>query len=149
MAISLTSDAGAGLAVGDSFTYTVTGTNLGVGSASGLDFTLTLSSKLSLVSSSCGAVLTGNTLSWSVAALADGAATSCDITVVVVLAGDLLASAGVSTATFDPNLSNNSADLVVGVAAIPVPALGAMGLLLLMLLSAALGAVVLSRNRSA
>ena len=149
VAISLAANAGPGLMAGDSYTYTVTGTNLGVGLAGGLDFTLSLSEAVSFDSSNCGAVPAGNTLSWSVATLADGASTSCDITVVVVLPGIIQATANVVTATSDPNLANNSAALTVSVTAIPVPALDRYGLLLLMLLSAGLGMVMLGRSRAA
>ncbi|MEZ5443910.1 MAG: proprotein convertase P-domain-containing protein [Lysobacterales bacterium] len=149
VSIGLSANAGPSLAVGDGFSYTVIGTNNGPGTASGLDFSLLLSSKLSFVSSNCGAVLNGNTLSWTVATLANGASTSCQIDVVVVLAGDAQASAAVTTNSFDPDLSNNTADLVVGTGAVPVPALGRLGLLLLMLISAGLGALIVGRIRSA
>jgi uncharacterized repeat protein (TIGR01451 family) len=145
MAISLTSNVMGNLAVGDSYVYTVTGTNNGPGTAFEVDFTLELSSKVSFVSSNCGAVLAGTTLSWTVPTLASGAAATCQITVVVVLPGDIQAAANVSTITFDPDLTNNTADLVVGTGAIPVPALGQLGLLLLVLLLGGLGVVVIRR----
>ncbi len=144
VAIALSSDAGA-LAVGTTFRYTVTGSNAGPGTAAGLDFTLNLSGKVSFVSSSCGAVVNGNMVSWSVATLASGASTSCVITVAVVAPGDLLASASVSTVSVDPNLLNNTAELVVGFVAIAVPALHRLGLLLLILLLAGTAVLVIRR----
>jgi uncharacterized repeat protein (TIGR01451 family) len=145
MAISLTSNVMGNLAVGDSYVYTVTGTNNGPGVAFEVDFTLELSNKVSFVSSNCGAVLAGTTLSWTVPTLASGAAATCQITVTVVLPGDIQATASVSTITFDPDLTNNTADLVVGTGAIPVPTLKTLGLLLLGLLLGGLGVVVIRR----
>ncbi len=145
MAISLTSNVMGNLAVGDTYVYTVTGTNNGPGVAFDIDFTLELSSKVSFVSSTCGAVLTGTTLTWTVPTLASGASSTCQITVVVVLPGDIQATASVTSITFDPDLSNNSADLVVGTGAIPVPTFGTLGLLLLGLLLGGLGIVAVRR----
>ena len=146
MAVTLTSNVAGALAVGEGYVYSVTGTNNGPGTASGIDFTLELSSKVSFVSSTCGAVLTGNTLSWSVATLANGDSSNCQITVVVVLAGDISATATVSSATADPDLSNNTDSLVVGTGAIPVPALGQWSLLLLALLSLGIGLQAMRRD---
>ncbi len=145
MSISLTSNVVGNLAVGDTFVYTVTGTNNGPGVAFDIDFTLELSSKVSFVSSTCGAVLTGTTLTWTVPTLASGASATCQITVVVVLPGDIQATASVTSITFDPDLSNNSADLVVGTGAIPVPTFGTLGLLLLSLLLGGLGMAAIRR----
>jgi uncharacterized repeat protein (TIGR01451 family) len=144
MAITLTANQTT-LAVGDSFVYTVTGTNNGPGVAFDVDFTLELSGKLTFVSSNCAAVLTGTTLSWSVPTLASGASSSCQITVTVVLPGDIQANAEVSSVTFDPDLSNNVAELVLSTGAIPVPAFGTLGLLLLSLLLGGLGIAVIRR----
>jgi uncharacterized repeat protein (TIGR01451 family) len=147
VAISLTSSAGLGtLAVGDTYTYTVTGTNNGPGVAVTLDFSLELASKVSFVSSTCGATLTGNTLNWTVATLASGASTDCVITVVVVLGGEIQALANVSTISVDPVLENNSATLAVATGAIAVPALGWMGLSLLLILVAAMGTIIVRRH---
>jgi uncharacterized repeat protein (TIGR01451 family) len=145
VAITLTSNVMGNLAVGQSFVYTVTGTNNGPGVAFGLDFILELPGKVSFVSSTCGAVLTGTTLSWTVPTLASGASASCDITVVVVLPGDIQATANVTSVTFDPDLSNNSAELVVSTGAIPIPTFGTYGLLLLSLLLGGIGVAVIRR----
>ncbi|AKS40466.1 GEVED domain-containing protein [Wenzhouxiangella marina] len=144
--ITLTSDASPDLGPGDSFTYTVTGTNNGPGTATGLDFTLVLSARTSFVSSTCGAVLSGDTLSWSVASLAEFDSTSCEITVLVTGAGTILATASVATETADPDPVNNSGELIFGIAGIPVPIFGPLGLLLLMLLSLGVGVLVLRRS---
>ncbi len=145
VAITISAAPAGGLAVGDTFVYTVTGTNNGPGDATGLLFNLTLSNKLSFVSSDCGAVLTGNVVSWSVPTLANGASTSCQVTVAVVLGGDITSSATVSTTTVDPNLSNNSATITVGFDAVPVPTLDRLGLLLAGLLLLGLGLVAMRR----
>ncbi|MCB1635779.1 MAG: DUF11 domain-containing protein, partial [Xanthomonadales bacterium] len=102
--VTLTASTAGGLAVGDTFVYTVTGTNFGPGDATGVLFALTLSNKVSFVSSDCGATVAGNVVSFTAPTLANGATTSCAITVAVVLGGDLQATASVTTATVDPNL---------------------------------------------
>jgi uncharacterized repeat protein (TIGR01451 family) len=145
VAITLVATPAGGLAVGDTFVYTVTGTNNGPGDAAGVLFNLTLSNKVSFVSSDCGAVLGGNGVSWSVPALANGASTSCQITVAVVLGGDINASATVSTTTVDPVVANNSATVVVGFDPVAVPALDRFGLLLAGLLVLGLGLVAVRR----
>lgn len=144
--VTLTSDAPMGsLGVGTQFTYTATGNNTGPGTAADLAFTLTLSGKVSFVSSSCGAVAAGNTVTWTVASLGVGASTSCAITVAVVAPGDLLSSLSVTTSTDDPNLVNNVAELVVGFIATQVPTLNQLGLLLLALILAGAAVVVIRR----
>ena len=84
-------------------------------------------------------------MTWTVATLAVGASTSCAITVAVVAPGDLLSSVTVTTSTDDPNLVNNTAELVVGFIATQVPTLGQLGLLLLGLILAGAAVVVIRR----
>ncbi len=144
--VTLTSDAPMGsLGVGTQFTYTATATNAGPGTAADLAFTLTLSGKVSFVSSTCGAVAAGNSVTWTVASLGVGASTACAITVAVVAPGDLLSSVSVTTSTDDPNLVNNVAELVVGFVATQVPTLNQLGLLLLVLVLAGAAVVVIRR----
>ncbi len=146
VSIMLSSDAPAGsLGVGAQFNYTVAGSNAGPGVANDLAFALQLSNKVSFVSSTCGAVAAGSSVTWSVATLGIGAATSCVITVAVVASGDLLATASVTTSTVDPNLLNNTADLIVGFVATEVPTLGQLGMLLLGLILAGAAVVVIRR----
>ncbi|MEZ5442339.1 MAG: DUF11 domain-containing protein [Lysobacterales bacterium] len=143
--VTLTASTAGGLAVGDTFVYTVTGTNFGPGDATGVLFALTLSNKVSFVSSDCGATVAGNVVSFSVPTLANGATTSCGITVAVVLGGDLQATASVTTATVDPNLVNNVDGITIGFDVVPVPALDRLGLLLTGLLLLGLGLVATRR----
>ncbi len=145
VALTLSSNAGA-LEVGDQFNFIVTGTNNGPSDASGVLFTLTLNEKLSFVGSDCGATVAGNVVSWSVPTLAAGASFTCNVTVAVVLGGDLSATAAVSTVSVDPDLSNNSASLVIGTGVVPVPSLSHLGLLLLALLLAGGGLWVVRRG---
>jgi uncharacterized repeat protein (TIGR01451 family) len=145
VAITISAAPAGGLAVGDTFVYTVTGTNNGPGDAAGVLFNLTLSGKVSFVSSDCGAVLNGNVVSWSEPTLANGASTACQVTVAVVLGGDISSSATVSTTTVDPNLTNNSAAITVGFEPLPVPTLDRLGLLLAGLLVIGLGLVAVRR----
>ena len=143
--VTLTASTAGGLAVGDTFVYTVTGTNFGPGDATGVLFALTLSNKVSFVSSDCGATVAGNVVSFTVPTLANGATTSCAITVAVVLGGDLQATASVTTATVDPNLVNNVDGITIGFDVVPVPALDRLGLLLAGLLVLGLGLVATRR----
>lgn len=146
MAVVLTSNAPGGLTLGDGFVYTVTGTNNGPGTAFDIDFSLDLSPNLGFVSSNCGAVPTGNTLNWSVASLANGASSDCQITVLAVLPGTIESSAAVSSVTFDPDLINNSDTLVLSAEAVPVPTNNMLGLLLLAMMSLVIGMVALRRG---
>ena len=146
LSISIVSTAPSNLGVGQAYSYIVTGTNNGPTLADNLAFMLTLSGKLSFVSSDCGAVLAGDTLTWSVATLAAGASTSCTISVAVVAPGDIIVDGTVSSTTPDPSLVNNTTQIVVGFIAIAVPTMGALGLLLIALLLAGIGAAVIRRS---
>lgn len=70
-----------GVLTGGQFTYVLTATNNGVGAASGVVVTDTLSPSVSFVSASCNATALGNTVTWNIGALADGASATCTITV--------------------------------------------------------------------
>ena len=134
LSIAAVSDAPANIGVGQQYTYTITGTNGGPNDATGLLFSMLLPTKISFVSSTCGAAAAGNIVSWSVPALASGASTSCDITVAVVAPGDIIVTADVTSASPDPNLVNNDTQIVVGFVVTAVPTLGHLGLLLIGLL---------------
>ncbi|MCB1605903.1 MAG: DUF11 domain-containing protein [Xanthomonadales bacterium] len=146
LSISISSSAPSNLGVGQQYSYVVTGTNAGPTLADNVVFTLVLSGKISFVSSDCGAVLAGDTLTWSVATLAAGASTSCTINVAVVAPGDIIVDGTIASTTPDPNLVNNSTQIVVGFIAVAVPALGQFGLLLTLLLLAGAGVVVIRRQ---
>ncbi len=146
LSITAVSDAPANIGVGQQYTYTITGTNAGPSDATGLLFSMLLPTKISFVSSTCGAAAAGNIVSWSVPALASGASTSCDITVAVVAPGDIIVTADVTSATPDPNLVNNATQIVVGFQATQVPTLGHLGLLLIGLLLAGVGMVAIRRS---
>ncbi|MCB1609921.1 MAG: DUF11 domain-containing protein, partial [Xanthomonadales bacterium] len=146
LSIAISSDAPNNLGVGQQYTYTVTGTNNGPSPATGVLFNLLLSGKVSFVSSDCGATSAGNVVSWSVPSLAVGASSTCNIVVAVVAAGDIIVTASVTSATPDPNLVNNSAELVVGFLAVQVPTLGLFSMLLIGLLLAGVGLVVIRRS---
>ena len=145
LSIAISSDAPNNIGVGQQYTYTVVGTNAGPSDATGVLFSMVLPSKVSFVSSTCGATVAGNIVSWSVPILAVGASSSCDITVAVVAPGDIIVTADVTSATPDPNLVNNSTQIVVGFLAVQVPTLGTLGLLLIGLLLAGVGVVVIRR----
>lgn len=146
LAIGLSADIMGDLPVGSSFIYTVTTVNNGPGDANGLQFTMNLSNKLEFDASTCGAVPSGNTLTWMEPTLANGAALVCEITVTAFLPGDIQSSVSVATASDDPVTSDNTALLGITTIALPVPALAQFGLYLLILLSLGLGLVAMRRQ---
>ncbi len=146
LSISIASNAPNNLGVGQQYSYLVVGTNNGPTAADTTTFTLTLSGKLSFVSSSCGAVLAGDTLTWSIPDLAANGSFACTIDVAVVAPGDIIVDGTIASTTPDPNLVNNSTQNVVGFIAVAVPALGQLGLLLVALLLAGAGLLAIRRD---
>lgn len=146
LAIGLTANAPGALALGDGFVYTVTGTNGGPGTAIDVDFSLDLPINVDVLSNDCGALPAGSTLNWNVASLASGAAASCEITVLVALPGDILATAAVVSASLDPDPTNNSTELLLSAQTVPVPANTPIGLIVLAMLSLVIGLIVLRRG---
>jgi uncharacterized protein len=130
------------------YIYTVTTTNSGPSSADNLAFNLLVTGPAELVSSDCGAMATGNNLSWALPSLGFGASSTCQITMAVTATGTINASVNVLAATPDPDVGNNSADLsVFGTSVAPLPTLNQLGLLLLGVLLAGLGALATRPGR--
>ncbi|MCG8463443.1 MAG: DUF11 domain-containing protein, partial [Xanthomonadales bacterium] len=120
--------------VGSTFAYLVTVTNNGPGVASNLDISLMLSPAVAYIADTCGGVLVGDTLNWSVASVANGAVFSCQVDVLAAAPVVADTSVVVSSESFDPDSSNNNAALQTIIGALAVPTFSAWGLLLMPLL---------------
>jgi uncharacterized repeat protein (TIGR01451 family) len=139
VSIMKSNTANAGLAPGDAFSFILTVTNNGPTGASNIVVTDVLSDKVSYVSNNCAAVFAGNTLTWTIPALANGAEATCQIDVIFVGLGDVTNTATATAVEPDPDLSNNTATDVATVAAQPIPALNGFTLAALAALMAGLG----------
>jgi large repetitive protein len=147
LSIALSSNAPA-TPVGLEYIYTVTTTNGGPSDADLLAFNLLVTGPAQLASSDCGVIATGNNLSWTLPSLGVGASSICHITMSVTAAGSINASVSALADTQDPELSNNTAELSVsGISVAPIPTLNQLGLLLLGILLAGLGAMAARRER--
>jgi len=134
VAIELNTDLVASPIVGSTFANLVTVTNNGPGVASNLDVSLMLSPAIGYIADTCGGVLVGDTLNWSVASVANGAVFSCQVDVLAATPVVADTSVVVSSESFDPDLSNNNAALQTIIGALAVPTFSAWGLLLMPLL---------------
>jgi len=140
--------------VGSTVNLAWTVQNGGPGAASAVVVSTTLPPQLSFTSSTCGATAMGQSVSWSVGALANGANASCTITASIAQAGSITVNATVSSATSDPVSTNNSATGSLAGALPPtarpavIPTLGHLGLLALMLSVLALAGFSLGRRGS-
>ncbi len=118
LAISLT-DAPDPAVVSSNVTYLVTVTNLGPSAATGVSVNEFLPVDVLVRSTNAtqgGVAIAGNTLSWTVGALASGAKATLTIVVATTTNGVLTTTATVAGAQTDPNLANNSAAATTTVA---------------------------------
>ncbi|GAB4188790.1 MAG: hypothetical protein Tsb002_15310 [Wenzhouxiangellaceae bacterium] len=132
--IELSTNALANTVVGEAFAFLVAVTNNGPGTASNLEISLVLPASVDYAGDSCGAVLAGSTLSWTVATLVDSDTSDCQIDVIATSSIQNEATAEVTTQSFDPDLSNNTTALQVMIGALAVPVLSPLGMLLMALL---------------
>lgn len=149
LALSKTADAETA-EVGDLVSYTLAVTNNGPDSASGVSVSDSLPAQLDYVSNSCGAAFSGNTLTWAVGSLANGATQNCELVAEVADAGVIVNAAVVTADTDDPNPANNRASATIragGASVAPIPTLGQWTLILMMLLLAGVGARELGWRR--
>lgn len=138
--------------VGNPVTVGLTVANAGPGPASGVTTSTALPAQLAFVSSSCGASAAGQTITWSVGALANGASASCTLNTRIAVGGAISISSSVASATADPVSANNAA--AVNLAGAPVgaprpavvPSLNAVGLLALVLSLLAVGGLAYGRR---
>jgi hypothetical protein len=123
-------------------------TNNGPDSADSVVVTDTLPAGLVYVSNDCGAAFANPVLTWNVGTLANAGGAVCQITTTVApgaAAGPIVNSAQVTSATTDPTPGNATSFTTFSVSALAdVPALGRLGLLVLLL---ALGTAALTLLR--
>lgn len=154
LSITQTFNAPPSLVTGSSVGVVLTVGNAGPGAASAVTTATTLPAQLAFVGSTCGATAVGQTVTWSVGALANGATASCTINTTVATTGAITVASSVSSATTDPVAVNNNASgsLPGAPAGAPpptvVPSLNTFGLLALVLSMLAIAGFGLVRRPS-
>ncbi len=138
------------LVIGSPVSYTLTASNAGPGSASTVVVTDVLPSNLTYVSTTCaGAMAAGQTFTWNVGTLANGANVACNIVTSVNAFGPISNTANITSSTGDPSSANNSGNATLGGAPFPiatqVPSIGTLGMLLLGLILTAAAVVAIRR----
>ncbi|MCB1643429.1 MAG: DUF11 domain-containing protein, partial [Xanthomonadales bacterium] len=129
-----------GLAPGDAFSFFINVTNNGPTDATNVVVTDVLSNKVSYVANTCGATVTGATLTWTIPTLANGAEANCEIQVIYVGLGDVINLVSSTANEPDPIPANNTdIESVATANAVPVPALNGFTLAALAALMAGLG----------
>jgi len=131
---------------GSNLTYEITVSNNGPSAAASTALTVNIPASSTLVSAPEGCSLSGSQLSCSLGSLSSGTVLTQQVVVNPSTAGSLQVSATVSTATADPNSSNNSASNTTTcvAASTSVPAFGHAGVLLLF---TALGSITLLHKK--
>ncbi len=132
--------------IGSQITYNLTVANAGPGAASAVVVTDPLPGNTTYVSNTCAATVAGNTLTWNVGALANGANATCGIVVRVAAPGPINNTASVASSTTDPVPGNNSSTATLGGIVSSVPATSTIGLWLLGLLTLGFALVTLQRR---
>ncbi len=139
IAVLKNNNAAGGLQTGDTFSFFINVTNNGPSDATNIVVTDELSNKVSYISNTCGATFAGNTVTWIIPTLANGANISCEILVAFVGLGDVINTVTAFGAEPDPNLANNTDTDVATANALPIPALNGFTLAALAALMAGLG----------
>lgn len=148
--LAKTADTAGPVVVGDTIIYTLTVTNNGPADATGVQVTDMLPAAVTYVSDDCGAMVTGQDVTWDIGALANGQAAVCMITVTVNSLGAVDNTADVSATEPDPDTSNNSSTaLISGVLpqAAVVPVLSPAGLVIMTMFLLAMGLLILRLRR--
>jgi uncharacterized repeat protein (TIGR01451 family) len=152
LALSQSNDAVQPLQLNNTFNKTLTVTNNGPSAATNITVVDTLPAQLQHVSNNCGAAVVGQQVTWTIASLAVSASASCVINVRVVATGNITNTAAITGSTPPDNTpANNTSTVVItgaSAAATSVPALGTVGLALLVL-SLGLIAFLAVRRRQA
>jgi uncharacterized repeat protein (TIGR01451 family) len=118
LGLGMTSSPVGSVALSHYVTFVVTATNYGPSSATNVVVTDTLPAGATLVSTNVipgSIVLNGSLLTWNLGNLATNASGQLTIVVPAVSPGDLTNSAGVTTATTDPNPDDDTASAIVSV----------------------------------
>ncbi len=145
---------GSALLIGNTFEKTLTVTNNGPSTATAITVTDTLPPQLTFVSSTCGAVATGQTVTYTIPSIANGSANNCVLTVRVASAGTITNTATITSSTpADPTAANNTTTAQIGptgggIAQTPVPALDRNMLLVLLGLVTLFGAIAMRQRQA-
>lgn len=131
LTVGVTNNAVQPVQINDVFQYAVTATNNGPAAATGVVVTSDLSLNSSYVSDDCGASAAGNTVTWMVGNLANGASQTCNITVQADGVGSLSNSATVTGDQNDPNGGNNAGSNALAGPAQTIPSLNWLGISLM------------------
>lgn len=151
LALTQSNTAPSPLTINAQFTKTLTVTNNGPGAATAITVVDTLPAQLQHVSNTCAATVSGQTVTWNIASLANAATVSCVLTVRVVGSGSFTNTASITASTpADPTPGNNTTSVVFGGAPqIAVPMLNWLGLGALLAAMAGLSLFVLGRRGQA
>ena len=135
------------LAIGDTVVYSLRVNNINTGDANNVVVTDTLPANVTYVSNTCGATISGTTVTWNIGTLIAGTSATCDISVTVDVAGNTNNTASVSTSDVDINAGNNndSANFFLGEVII-IPTLSVLSLLLMMLTLGFFGRKMLAKD---
>jgi uncharacterized repeat protein (TIGR01451 family) len=134
------------IVVGSPISFLLTINNAGPANATAVVVTDVLPAILTHNSNNCGATLAGNTLTWNIGALANGANATCTVNTTVNSGGTIANTATVVGAEPDPVTGNNTSAVTVGQAAAQAVSVNAPWMLALLgMLIAALAFVGLRR----
>ncbi len=114
--------------IGSTFDFILTAQNAGPADGTGVIVVNTLPGNVDYLSNDCGAAQAGNTVTWTIGALAAAASAACNVTVTVNGLGAIVASATISGDQGDPVPGNEAGTSSVAGAAQSVPTLGWFGL---------------------
>lgn len=150
LALTQTNNAPAQLALGTTFTKTLTVTNNGPAAATAITVVDTLPFQLQHVSNNCAATVSGQTVTWNIASLANGATATCGIVVRVNGTGQFTNTASITASTpADPTPGNNTTSVTFsGAAQAAVPTLNLFGIGALLALFGGLGMFLIGRRGS-
>ncbi len=151
LALTQSNNAPAQLALGTTFTKTLTVTNNGPAAATAITVVDTLPFQLQHVSNTCSAAVSGQTVTWTIPSLANAATATCDLVVRVTGSGQFTNTASITGSTpADPTPANNTTSVVfAGAPQLAVPTLNLLGLGALLAALGGLGMFVLGRRGTA
>ena len=115
--LGITKSAPDGIVNGSSYRYRLAASNAGPDGGTGVVVTDILPAAISFVSSTCGATASGQTVTWTIGALANGGSASCDLTVnrAAMMCSTVANTATIAGTLPDANTANNSATHTNGV----------------------------------
>lgn len=152
LALSQSLGAAGAIGLGGPVPVNLTASNNGPGAAASVVVTTTLPAQLSFTGSTCGATLSGSTVTWSIGAMANGATASCTLNTTINSTGGFTLTSVIASGTADPAPANNSASSSLAGAPASnrpavVPTMDRYGLLVLVLAVLAIAGFSFSRRQ--